>query len=134
MNARKTDAAVKAARAFEPAVVAFLRDLIAIPAESRRERDRCERVRREYQSLGFDEVWFDGLGTVVGRIGRGPFTILMDGHIDCVGVGDPAAWSFDPFEGRHADGQVWGRGAVDELPAIAAMAYGAEDRAGPGFP
>ncbi len=134
MNARKTDAAVAAARAFEPAVVAFLRDLIAIPAESRRERDRCERVRREYQSLGFDEVWFDELGTVVGRIGSGPFTILMDGHIDCVGVGDPAAWSFDPFEGRHAHGLVWGRGAVDELPAIAAMAYGARIARDQGFP
>jgi putative selenium metabolism hydrolase len=106
-------------------MVAFLRDLIAIPAESCHERRRCERVRAEYERLGFDEVFFDGLGTVVARIGDGPFTILMDGHIDCVGVGDPASWSFDPFAGRLESGQVWGRGAVDELPAIVAMAYGA---------
>jgi putative selenium metabolism hydrolase len=49
----------------------------------------------------------------------------MDGHIDCVGVGDPDAWEHDPFRGKLEDGKVWGRGAVDELPAIACMAYGA---------
>ena len=61
---------------------------------------------------------------MLGRVGSGPFTILMDGHIDCVGVGDPAAWAYDPFKGKLEDGKVYGRGAVDELPAIATMAYG----------
>jgi putative selenium metabolism hydrolase len=40
-------------------------------------------------------------------------------------VGDPAAWAYDPFEGKFEDGKVFGRGAVDELPAIACMAYAA---------
>ena len=121
----KGQSALSAAKEYEADMVRFLRDLINIPAESRREQQRCERVKEEYEKLGFDEVFFDGLGTVVGRIGSGPFTILMDGHIDCVGVGDPASWTFDPFIGKLEDGEVWGRGAVDELPAIAAMAYGA---------
>jgi putative selenium metabolism hydrolase len=107
-------------------IVTFLRDMIAIPSESLREGERCERVLREYQSLGFDEVFFDRLGNVIAKIGNGPLTILMDGHIDCVGVGDPKAWAFDPFEGKHEDGKIWGRGAVDELPAVACMAYGAK--------
>ena len=88
----------------------------------------------EYESLGFDEAYFDGLGSVIGRIGNGPIKILMDGHIDCVGVGDRDAWEFDPFEGKHEDGKIWGRGAVDELPAIAAMAYGARILADRGWP
>jgi putative selenium metabolism hydrolase len=117
--------ALEAARHHEAKIVRFLRDLIAIPAESGREGDRCERVRQEYEALGFDEVFFDGLGTVVGRVGSGDFKILFDGHIDCVGVGDIANWDFDPFAGKFEDGEIWGRGAVDELPAIAAMAYGA---------
>ncbi len=121
----KGQSALSAAKGYEADMVRFLRDLINIPAESRREQQRCERVKEEYEKLGFDEVFFDGLGTVVGRIGSGPFLILMDGHIDCVGVGDPASWTFDPFVGKLEDGEVWGRGAVDELPAIAAMAYGA---------
>ena len=89
-----------AARGYEEQIVRFLRDLIAIPAESGKEGDRCERVRREYEALGFDEVFFDGLGSVVARIGSGDFKILYDGHIDCVGVGNLGAWDFDPFAGQ----------------------------------
>jgi putative selenium metabolism hydrolase len=70
-------------------------------------------------------VYFDGIGSVIARIGDGPFKIMMDGHIDCVGVGDPKAWSYDPFQGKLEGGKVYGRGAVDELPAISSMAYGA---------
>jgi putative selenium metabolism hydrolase len=118
-------AVLEHARRYEGEIVSFLREMIAIPAESRREAERCDRVRLEYESFGFDDVRFDRLGNVVARIGSGPLTVLMDGHIDCVGVGDPDAWEHDPFEGKLEDGKVWGRGAVDELPAIACMAYGA---------
>lgn len=128
------DTALEAARKFQNEVVTFLREMIAIPAESGREGPRCERVRQEYQKLGFDEVFFDRLGNVVARIGDGPLKILMDGHIDCVGVGDPNAWEHDPFRGKLEDGKVWGRGAVDELPAIACMAYGAKILKERGFP
>lgn len=106
------------------AMVRFLREMIAIPAESCREEERCRRVKAEYEALGFDEVRFDGLGSVVARMGSGPLILLFDGHIDCVGVGDPASWEHDPFQGKREGGRVWGRGAVDELPAIACMAYG----------
>ncbi len=115
---------LESARRHEREIVGFLRDLIALPAESGRERARCERVRDEYRRLGLGDVFFDGLGSVVARVGDGPLTIMMDGHIDCVGVGDPGAWRWDPFAGKLEDGRVYGRGAVDELPAIACMAYG----------
>ncbi len=126
--------ALEAARRSEAGVVRFLRDLIAIPAESGREGERCERVRAEYESLGFDDVRFDRLGNVIARLGDGPLKILMDGHIDCVGVGDRAAWRHDPFEGKLEDGRIWGRGAVDELPAVACMAHGAAIAGREGFP
>jgi putative selenium metabolism hydrolase len=122
------------ARSYEEQIVRFLRDMIAIPAESGKEGDRCERVRCEYESLGFDEVFFHGLGSVVARIGSGDLKILYDGHIDCVGVGDLGNWDFDPFAGKFEDGEIWGRGAVDELPAIAGMAYGAKILADRGVP
>lgn len=115
-----------AARRYEQDIVTFLRDMIAIQAESLSEGRRCERVRQEYERLDLDEVFIDRLGNVIARVGDGPFRILMDGHIDCVGVGDPAAWDYDPFEGKHEGGKVYGRGAVDELPAVACMAYAAK--------
>ncbi len=117
--------ALDAARRREGEIVRFLREMIATPAESGKERERCHRVKREYEALGLVGVFFDGLGSVVGRIGNGPLKIMMDGHVDCVGVGDPAAWAYDPFKGKLEDGKVYGRGAVDELPAIACMAHGA---------
>jgi len=129
MKMTETDAgraALAAAEGYRDHIVHMLRDMIAIRAESRTEGERCERIRQEYERLGFDEVWFDKLGNVMARIGDGPLKILMDGHIDCVGVGDPDAWEFDPFKGKLEDGKVWGRGAVDELPAVACMAYGAK--------
>lgn len=126
MNDPRGRSALDGARRHEGEIVRFLREMIAIPAESRREGERCARVRAEYERLGFDEVWFDRLGNVVARMGEGPFTILLDGHVDCVGVGDPEAWGHDPFQGKLEDGKVWGRGAVDELPAVACMAYGSK--------
>jgi putative selenium metabolism hydrolase len=131
---RAGEASLQAAQQYANTIVAFLREMIAIPSESCRERERCERVRREYEQLGFDEVFFDRLGNVVARIGKGPLKILMDGHIDCVGVGDAQAWEHDPFRGKLEDGKIWGRGAVDELPAIACMAYGAKILRERGFP
>ncbi len=118
--------ALSAAQRVERDLVQFLRDMIAIPAESCEERARCERVAEEYRRLGLEDVHFDRLGTVLARVGNGPLTVLMDGHIDCVGVGDPEAWPHDPFTPPMSDGHVLGRGSVDELPAIAAMAYGAQ--------
>ena len=127
-------AAINAAEGYRQDVIKFLREMIAIQSESAKEGERCERIRQEYEKLGFDEVFFDRLGNVVARIGSGPFKILFDGHIDCVGVGDPEAWDFDPFVGKHEDGKIWGRGAVDELPSVACMAYGAKMLMERGFP
>jgi putative selenium metabolism hydrolase len=134
MTSPRGAAAIAAARAHETAIVDFLRGMIAIPGESGQERARCELVHRTWSGLGFDEVWFDDLGTVVAKVGSGPFTVLLDGHVDTVGVGDRARWSFDPFAGRFVSGEIWGRGAVDELPAIAAMGFGAKILAERGLP
>ena len=117
---------LESAERYRDDLARLLRDLIAIPAESCREEARCRRLKQELESLGFDQVFFDPLGTVVARIGNGPKVLLMDGHIDTVGVGDPESWDHDPFEGKFENGEIWGRGAVDELPGVVCMAYGAK--------
>jgi putative selenium metabolism hydrolase len=50
--------------------------------------------------------------------------IVVDAHMDTVGVGDPGAWPHDPFAGKVEDGIVFGRGASDNKGAIAAGVYG----------
>ncbi len=126
--------ALEVARRYEDDIVRFLREMIAIPAESGKEKARCERVRAEYERLGLHGARFDAIGSVTASVGDGPLVVLMDGHIDCVGVGDPRSWSHDPFAGKLEGGRVYGRGAVDELPAIACMAYAARILAERGVP
>ena len=43
------------------------------------------------------------------------------GHTDVVPV-TPSGWRRDPFGGELADGEVWGRGAIDMLDVTASMA------------
>ncbi|HEU5085183.1 MAG TPA: ArgE/DapE family deacylase [Acidimicrobiales bacterium] len=52
---------------------------------------------------------------VVGRLpgaGDGP-TLMLNGHVDVVPIGDPAAWDDDPFSGAVRDGRIHGRGSCD---------------------
>ena len=130
MNQRSTvspaveaDAARLATEA-TPACIEFLRDLVALPSPPRGERLACERVMREMESLGFDEVQLDEMGNVLGRLGNGPRTIAFDAHIDTVGISRPALWKFDPFKGHTLGGTLFGRGASDQKGGLAALVHG----------
>jgi putative selenium metabolism hydrolase len=111
------------AKAYEKHIVAFLRDLIAIPGESGQEGPVVERVRGEMEAAGFDEVRIDPMGNILGRIGSGRKVIMMDSHLDTVGAGDPREWAFDPYRGKVEEGCVWGRGAADQRAGIACLVY-----------
>ena len=94
----------------------------SLPGQEERVAALLAGVMRE---SGFQRVWTDRAGNVVGHLqgqGAGP-TLLFDGHMDTVDVGDPAAWEHDPFEGRVENGVLYGRGAVDMKSALAAMVY-----------
>jgi putative selenium metabolism hydrolase len=112
-----------AAQAYEAEMVRFLRDLIAIPAESSQEGPVIERIRREMQKVGFDEILVDPMGNILGRIGAGKKIIMMDSHTDTVGVGDRREWTWDPHEGKVEDGYVYGRGACDQRAGMASLVY-----------
>ncbi len=111
------------AQAAEAEIVAFLRDLIAIPAESCQEGPVADRVCREMEKVGFDDVRVDPMGNVLGRIGNGRKVIMMDSHLDTVGVGDRREWAWDPYQGKVGDGCVYGRGACDQRAGIACLVY-----------
>lgn len=105
-------------------LITFLRELCAIPSYDSQIRKVGERAQAEMLKLGFEEVWFDQMGNVVGRIGSGPVKLLYDSHIDTVGIGDPDEWEWDPFEGKIEDGVFFARGACDEKGSTPGMIYG----------
>ncbi|MDH3306271.1 MAG: M20/M25/M40 family metallo-hydrolase [Acidimicrobiia bacterium] len=88
----------------------------------------------EFRSVATLEEFFGMRGTIVeprpgrqslvyrvpGSTNGAPALALMS-HLDVVPV-NAAGWSHDPFGGDIDDGFVWGRGAVDMLNVVAAMA------------
>ncbi len=106
------------------AIIQFLLELCAIPSYDSQIKAVGERAAAEMQALGFDEVFFDRMGNIVGRIGNGARKLLYDSHLDTVGVGDPAAWEWDPFTGKIEDGIFYARGACDEKGSTPGMIYG----------
>ncbi len=111
------------AREYEPDMVQFLRDIVAIPSESCQEQEVVQRIKEEMEKVGFDEVQIDPMGNILGRVGSGSRIIAYDAHIDCVGVGNPDEWHWDPFRGKMEDGVIYGRGACDQKSGMAAMVY-----------
>jgi putative selenium metabolism hydrolase len=105
-------------------IIQFLRDICAIPSMDSQIGPVGERVAAEMRALGFDEVRFDTMGNILGRVGHGPTVVVYDSHIDTVGVGDPAAWRWDPFTGKIEDGILYARGACDEKGSTPGMIYG----------
>jgi len=100
-------------------------DLVRTPSLSGDEAAVAAALTGAMRAVGFHEVWTDRIGNVIGRYGagRGP-RLLYDGHMDTIDIGDPGAWTVDPFGGVVADDILYGRGAADMKAALAAMIYG----------
>ena len=98
-----------------------LSSIVKIPSFSGKEEAVCRKIASLCSDAGFDEVRFDGLGSVIARVGKGPRKLAFDAHVDTVGVGDPTRWDTDPFSGLIRDGRVLGRGTADQKGGAAAM-------------
>ncbi len=105
-------------------IIQFMRDIVAIPSMDSKIGEVGERIGAEMKKLGFDEVRFDKMGNIFGRIGDGSRTIVFDSHIDTVGIGDPAEWTHDPFIGKVEGDVLYARGACDEKGSTPGMVYG----------
>ena len=110
-----------AARALRDSSAQILSSIVRIPSFSGKEEAVCRAIADLCREARFDEVRFDGLGSVVARVGHGPRTLAIDAHVDTVGVGDRTRWEEDPFSGIIRDGLVLGRGTSDQKGGAAAM-------------
>jgi putative selenium metabolism hydrolase len=113
------------ATAYRDAAVSFAARMVQTPSMPGQEGKVAAIIRREMESLGYDEVQVDAAGNVIGCLrGSGSGRSLMfNGHMDIVSEGDRAHWHTDPFSGHVADGFLWGRAATDMKGPLACQIY-----------
>ncbi len=126
----------QAAHDLEGQTVAFTQELVRIPTENPKlaaieagaEATCQDVIEARLRALGCTtERWEvypgrpDLVGTLRGEGGEMARSLILNGHIDVVPAGDPAAWTYAPFAAEIADGKIWGRGTVDMKGGIAAM-------------
>ena len=104
-------------------LVELCQSAVRLPSFSGQEKAVAELLRDTMESLGCDLVEIDRYGSVLGRIkGKRPGkTVLMDGHIDTVGIPDPSLWKHDPFGAEIENGRIYGRGTSDMKGSVTAM-------------
>jgi len=62
--------------------------------------------------------------TVIGKVGKkNGRTLIFNGHMDTVPIGDRNRWSFDPFSGKVVNNILYGRGACDMKGGLAALMF-----------
>jgi putative selenium metabolism hydrolase len=107
-------------------IVTICRDMVSHPSMPGEEGAVADVAKSAAVQLGYDEVDVDEFGNITARRrardSRG--LIVFDGHIDTVGVGDPAQWSENPYSAVERDGRLFGRGVSDMKGAVAAMLVG----------
>lgn len=106
-------------------VTRFATELIRTPSLSGDEEAVATLVMDELRRLGYDEVFSDAVGNVVGVLrgtGTGP-SVLFCSHLDTAEPGDPELWERSPYEVVEQDGALLGLGASDSKGALAAQVY-----------
>ena len=119
--------------ALDSRVVDFCQKMVRVNSPSGAEQGVADLVTAQMQTLKYDQIERDLLGSVIGIVrgnGNGP-TVLLDAHMDVVPVNDAEAWRHGPFSGDIVDDKLWGRGSTDVKGSLAALvvAVGLLDRA-----
>ncbi len=139
---------VESVRAQRDELVALLEDLVACdttarePGDPARDEEKLQRLLAarlraagarvdlwepeptgagsRFIPAGLDFVGRPQLAALVPGTGKGP-SLLVNGHIDAVDVGEPDDWSSDPFKLTERNGALHGRGVADMKGGIAAL-------------
>ena len=106
--------------------VALTRELVRCPSVTPVEGGALAFLERTLKAAGFTvhrmtfrEPGAEDAENLYARIGTEAPNLMFAGHTDVVPPGDDAAWHHPPFGGEIANGELYGRGAVDMKGGIA---------------
>ncbi len=100
----------------------LLTQLVRTPSISGQEETIAGKIKDYLSAAGVDRAWIDNVGNVVAKVsGGGGGILLLEGHMDTVGVGDLSSWHVDPFSAKIIDKKLYGRGAADMKGGIASQ-------------
>ncbi|MBO5994233.1 MAG: Sapep family Mn(2+)-dependent dipeptidase [Firmicutes bacterium] len=103
-----------------------LQDFVAIPSVSEDKEKVREALRyildlaRSY-GLKAESFLDEQVGVI--EMGEGDETLGILAHVDVVPPGDPAEWTFDPFDAVDCEGRMYGRGTIDDKGMVLASLY-----------
>lgn len=109
------------------ALTTLLQAMVRLYTPPGEEKPLFELLAAEMNRLGFDRVWVNTDGSLIGVIeGEQPGpTLLLDTHGDTVGVAPGVPWQHEPFGAVIEGSRMYGRGTSDMKGALAAMIYAA---------
>jgi len=117
----------------EEGAVRLIKDLIRIPSPNPPgdTREVAKFLAEAAEGIGLDATTFlvEGIhASVVARLEGtgGGKSLLLDGHIDTVPIGDRGKWTVDPLAAAMRDGKIFGRGSTDCKGGVAAMFIAAD--------
>ncbi len=89
----------------------FLKKCLQIPSVSGDEEEFGNFLLQSLKDLGF-KTWKDGVGNIIGEVGKGKPVVLLCSHMDTVIGSVPV---------KVEKGKLYGRGAVDAKGSLCAM-------------
>jgi succinyl-diaminopimelate desuccinylase len=110
---------------YRAGMISFCQRIVQTPSLPGEEGEVAALVREEMEDLGYDEVWTDDWGNVVGLLrGRGVGrSVMLNGHMDHVDPGEADEWAHPPYGAEIHEGRMWGRGVADMKGPLAAMIH-----------
>jgi len=105
--------------------IKFTEGLLRTPSESLNEKKISELIYNQMQKLGYDRVFRDKIGNVIGMVmGRdsGP-NVLLNSHMDTISYNSEENGSDDIYQGHRENGFIMGPGASDCKGGISAQIF-----------
>ena len=97
------------AESLQDEMLSFAQKVIRCPSLSGEEEKVAKLYLQELQRLGYDEAFLDQYGNVVGIVKgteEGP-SIMYNGHLDHVDIGDPDEWKgYEPYGGKIDESMI----------------------------